>query len=432
MGAGGRDFHDFLVYWKRRSRTRVVAFTAAQIPGIADRRFPAKLAGRRYPDGIPIYPEEVLPELIQRHAIDTVCLAYSDLSHQQVMEKAAVAMRAGADFLLLGPRETEVAAELPVIAITAVRTGCGKSQTARAIAQILRSRGRQPVGIRHSMPYGHDLTRQTCQRFASPRDFVRHQTTIEEEEEYQPWLDLGFPIYSGFDYRQIVRRASKEGDILIFDGGNNDHSMIQPDVQITVVDPHRSGHETTYHPGYLNLLLADVVLVNKIDSATKEDVAAVVRQIRRHNPEATIVRARSELAMTEPERIRGRRCLVIGDGPTLSHGGMSFGAGTLAVKKYGGRIVDPRPHLAGTLAKAYSRYPHLRRELPAMGYDPQQIRDLARTIERVPCDVVVDGSPANLGRILDLEVPMVRVDYELGQRSRRRLEGILEDRGLIQ
>lgn len=430
LGAAGRDFHDFLVYWKPRRDCRVVAFTAAQIPGIDERRFPAKLAGRRYPDGIPIRPEAELPELVARHEVDTVCLAYSDLSHQEVMEKAALALHAGARFLLLGPRQTQLVAERPVVAVTAVRTGCGKSQTARAIAEILRQHGRRPVAIRHAMPYGRDLTRQTCQRFARASDFSKYEATIEEQEEYQPWLDAGFPIYSGFDYRAILRRASKEGDVLVFDGGNNDLSMIRPDLQITVLDALRPGHETTWHPGYVNLLEADVALVNKIDAAQRADVEAIVRTVRKHNPDAAIVRARSEILVREPGRLRGKRCLVVGDGPTLTHGGMAIGAGTLAVRRAGGRIIDPRPHLVGQLAKTFVRFAHLDREVPAMGYDSAQVRDLERNLRRIPCDVVVDGTPADLVSLVDVGKPIVRVDYALGSSARRQLARLLAEHGL--
>jgi len=431
MGAAGRDFHDFLVRYKNDRSTEVVAFTAEQIPGIAGRLFPPSLTGRRYPDGIRIHPEAKLERLIRELSVDEVALAYSDLSHQEVMEKASRVMAAGASFTLLGPNDTYVSSRKPVIAVTAVRTGCGKSQTARAIAEVLRDHDVKPIAIRHSMPYGKDLAVQTCQRFETAEDFTRHRTTIEEEEEYQPWLDHGFVIYAGFDYREIVRAAEREGDVLIFDGGNNDFSMIAPDMVVTVVDPHRPGHETGFYPGMVNLVMADVVVVNKIDSADKAGIAAVVAAAKQHAPEARIIKARSQLVVDHPELIRGKRCLAIGDGPTLTHGGMTFGAGTLAVKKYAGKLVDPRPHLKGSLATARKRYPHMGRELPALGYSKAQIRDLKATVAAVKCDVVVDGSPANLSRILDFDRPVVSVGYELDSRSVRSLREELHARKFI-
>jgi predicted GTPase len=409
----------------------VVAFTAEQIPGISGRVFPASLAGRRYPDGIRIHPEAKLERLIRELAVDEVVLAYSDLAHQEVMEKASRVLAAGASFTLLGPKDSSVTSRKPVIAVTAVRTGCGKSQTARAIAEVLRAHDVKPIAIRHSMPYGKDLSIQTCQRFETAEDFARHRTTIEEEEEYQPWLDHGFVIYAGFDYKEIVRAAEREGDVLIFDGGNNDFSMIAPDMVVTVVDPHRAGHETGFYPGMVNLLMADVVIVNKVDSASKEGIASVVESARKHAPEARVIKARSQLRVDHPELIKGKRCLAVGDGPTLTHGGMTFGAGTLAVEKYGGKLVDPRPHLKGSLAATRERYPHMGRELPAMGYGKAQVRDLQATIAAVKCDVVVDGSPANLSRILDIERPVVKVGYELDARSVRALTEELHARKLI-
>jgi predicted GTPase len=431
LGAAGRDFHEFLTFFKRHPHFDVIAFTAEQIPGIAGRRFPTELAGKRYPDGIPIVPESTLPQLIEDESIDYVCLAYSDLSHQTVMEKASLVLACGAQFLLVGARDTYVASQLPVIAVTAVRTGCGKSQTARALAEILRARGKRVVGIRHSMPYGKDLRIQDCQRFATAEDFADHHTTIEEEEEYQPWLDHGFVIYAGFDYRKIVSQAEKEADILIFDGGNNDVSMVRPDLQITVVDPHRAGHELEYFPGLVNLITADVIVINKVDSATQEAVAQVTRNLKQFNKGATIIKARSELVVDRPDLIKRKRCCVIGDGPTLTHGGMSFGAGTLAVKKYGGRIANPHDALKGDLRKTYAKFPHLDREIPAMGYSAKQVRDLQRTVAGVECDVIVDGSPANLQRIIRFEKPVVSVGYELGSRAVGALERELQRHNIL-
>lgn len=427
MGAAGRDFHNFLTFFRGQRRYEVVGFTAEQISGIANRSFPAELAGRRYPSGIPIHPESELRELIRKLDVDHVCLSYSDLSHQDVMVKASLVLSAGANFLLLGPKDTYVKADKPVISINAVRTGCGKSQTARAVAGILRKHGMRVAAIRHAMPYG-DLRKQACQRFASAEDFEDAETTIEEEEEYQPWIDHGFAIYSGFDYREIVRRAQREADILVFDGGNNDFSMIESDLYVTVADPHRAGHELTYYPGFTNLLLADVVVINKVDSASKEDVRTVASHVRRYNPAARIVKARSEVRVDRPDEIRGRDCVVIGDGPTLSHGGAASGAGSIAVERCGGKIVDPRDWLVGSVRETFRKFPHLALEIPAMGYSRKQVRDVERTVNRVPCDVVVDGSPADLSRVMRFVAPVVQVGYELGKRSTRQLEELLEER----
>jgi predicted GTPase len=429
LGAAGRDFHDFLTWFRDRPQWCVVAFTAAQIPGIEDRRFPASLAGERYPDGIPIRDEDRLEELIAEHEVGWVCLAYSDLSHQAVMEKASRALAAGAKFLLLSGRDTWVTAHKPVIAVTAVRTGCGKSQTARALARELRAAGRRPVAIRHSMPYGRDLAVQACQRFAGVADFERHRTTIEEEEEYQPWIDHGFVVFAGFDYRRIVPRAEAEGDVLVFDGGNNDQPMIRPDVHVVVVDPHRAGHETTFYPGFVNLLTADIVVINKIDSADAVAVDDVERAVHVHRPGADIVRARSVIA-GDGAAVRGKRCAVIGDGPTLTHGGMAYGAGTLFVRANGGEIVDPRPHFVGSIRAALARHPHLECEVPAMGYSAAQIGDLQATLDAVPADVVVDGSPADLARLLHLQRPIVNVRYELDDASAHRIHELVAARGV--
>jgi predicted GTPase len=341
------------------------------------------------------------------------------------MEKAAHALAAGAKFLLLPGRDTWVKARKPVIAVTAVRTGCGKSQTARAIGRLLRARGRRVVAIRHSMPYGPDLTVQACQRFAAVADFARHRTTIEEEEEYQPWLDHGFVVFAGFDYRRIVPLAEAEADVLVFDGGNNDEPMVAPDVHVVVVDPHRAGHESTYYPGFTNLLTADVVVVNKTDSAEPQAVDACERAVRAHRPGVAVIRAASVID-GPAAAVRGRRCAVIGDGPTLTHGGMAFGAGTLFVQRHGGELVDPRPFLTGALRATLHQYPHLGREIPAMGYSEQQIADLAASIDAVPADVVVDGSPADLGRVLRCNKPIVNIRYELDDASSERLMAAID------
>jgi len=427
-GAGGRDFHNYLVHFKDKKDVDVVAFTATQIPGIEKRHFPRELT--RQKKKIPIYPEHMLPVLIKKLKADYVYLSYSDLAHQYVMEFASKVLAAGANFGLLGTKDTYVASRKPVIAVCAVRTGSGKSQTSRAIAEILRKHGKKVVGVRHAMPYGN-LLKQTCQRFATMDDFEKHHTTIEEEEEYQPWIDHGFVIYAGFDYKQIIREAEKEADLIVFDGGNNDISFLKPDMLVVVADPHRPGHELTYYPGHVNFLLADVIVINKVDSAPKEAVALVEKHARQYNKNAPVIRARSELIVEQSHRLRGKRCAVVGDGPTLSHGGMSFGAGTLAVKRFGGSLVYAKPYAVGNIKKTFEKFPHLTHEIPAMGYDAHDIADLEKTLNRVPCDIVVDGSPADLSHLLKLKKPMIRVGYELGTDAVRKLEKLLKKRGLL-
>ena len=413
------------MYFKDNPQYEVVAFTQAQIPGIEKRSFPKALAGKFYKKNIPFYPEEQLVPLIKKYRVDEVMLAYSDLSHQDVMQKASLVLAAGADFKLLGPVSTQVTSKKPVIAVTAVRTGCGKSQTSRAVARILRNKGKKVVAIRHSMPYGK-LEEETCQRFATEKDFRKYKTTIEEEEEYQPWISNGFVVYAGFDYKKIVKAAEREANVLILDGGNNDISMLKPDLLIVVVDPHRPGHELTYYPGFVNLLMANIIIINKVDSATKENIKIVEKNIKKYNPKARVIHARSEIFVDHPEKIKGKRCAVIGDGPTLSHGGMSFGAGTLAVKKYHGVIVDPKPYVLGSIKQTFQKYKHLHFEIPAMGYSKRQIHELQESIKRIPCDVVVDGTPANLKRIMKISKPVVNVGYELDKKSVKELEKIIK------
>ncbi len=431
LGAAGRDYENFLVFFKDNPQYDVVCFTQAQIPGIEKRSFPKQLAGRLYKKDIPFYREEELEKLIKKFKVDDVVLSYSDLSHQEVMMKASRALAAGASFRLLGPNDTYIQSKKPVIAVTAVRTGAGKSQTSRAIGEILRKAGKKVVVIRHSMPYGKDLTKQTCQRFETEDDFIKHSTTIEEEEEYQPLLDHGFVVYAGFDYKEIVRQAEKEADVLIFDGGNNDISFIQPNLRITVVDPHRAGHELIYYPGLINFLMADILVVNKIDSAQKEEIDHVLSNIQKYSPHAEVVLAKSDLVIKQPRPLLGKNCLAIGDGPTLSHGGMKFGAATLAIQRDGGKLVDPRPYAVGSIAETYKKYPHLQYELPAMGYNKQQIKELEQTINKVPCDIVVDGTPANLQRILNIKKPVIDVRYELGSEASAKLVSILKKRKFI-
>ena len=424
-GAGGRDFHNYLVYFKGRHDG--VALTAAQIPGIEKRVFPKQLARGK---DIPIYAEKLLPELIKKLRVDAVYLSYSDLPHQFVMEFASKVLAAGAQFGLLGTKDTYVTSKKPVIAVCAVRTGSGKSQTSRAIAEIYRKHGLRVVGVRHAMPYGN-LLKQTCQRFATVEDFKKHQTTIEEEEEYQPWIDHGFVVYAGFDYKKIVHQAEKEADVLIFDGGNNDISFLKPDLLVVVADPHRPGHELTYYPGHVNFLLADVIVINKVDSAPLAAVKLVEQHARQYNKHAPVIRARSDVIVEHPELIKGKRCAVVGDGPTLSHGGMSFGAGTLAVKQYGGKLVYARPYAVGHIKKTFEKFSHLAHEIPAMGYDARELKDLEKTINHVPCDVVIDGTPADLGRVLHLRKPLISVRYELGKDAVKKLENILKRRKLL-
>jgi predicted GTPase len=420
-GAGGRDFHNYLVHFKKDKNVDVVAFTAAQIPGIEKRSFPGRLAHGK---NIPIYSEEKLGELIATLKVDAVYLSYSDLSHQTVMEFASRVLASGAAFGLLG-MDTAVNASVPVIAVTAVRTGSGKSQTSRAIAEILRKKGLRVVAVRHSMPYG-DLVKQQWQRLATVEDFKKYETTIEEEEEYQPWIDHGFVVYAGFDYVQIVKKAAKEADVIIFDGGNNDIPFIKPDLHIVVADPLRAGHEVTYYPGFVNLLDADVVVINKVDSAQKKDVLLVEEHIKKYNPRAKVIRAQSDLVVDGS--VRGKRCLIIGDGPTLTHGGMTYSAGTVAVKRGGGKIVDPRRYGVGSIKSAFMKYSFLR-EVPALGYSAKQRKELAATIAKASCDVVVDATPANLVGIVMVGKPVVTVDYELGKEAQKKLSVVLKNYG---
>ena len=427
-GAGGRDFHNYLIYFRNDPHCEVVAFTATQIPGIEKRSFPKELTREKKKD-IPIYPEAKLAELITKLHVDYVYLSYSDQSHQQVMAFASRVLAAGANFGLLGTKDTYVPSKKPVIAVCAVRTGSGKSQTSRALAELFRKTGKKVVGIRHSMPYGK-LLDETCQRFAHERDFKKFKTTIEEEEEYQPWLDHGFVIYAGFDYKAIVRQAEQEADVLIFDGGNNDLPFLKPDLHIVVADPHRAGHELTYYPGFVNFLLADIIIINKVDSAQKKDVELIAQHAQKYNPHAKIILARSELVVKNHGLIKGKKCLVVGDGPTLSHGGMSFGAGSIAVKRYGGTFVDPRKYAVGSIKKTFEDFPHLTYEVPAMGYGKKQVEDLATTINNVPCDVVVDGTPANLKRVMTFKRPVIEVGYELGHKAVRELEKVLKKKFL--
>jgi predicted GTPase len=427
MGAAGRDFHNFNVYFRDNDAYEVVAFTATQIPGIEGRIYPPELAGRNYPRGIPIYPEEELQRLIREYDIDQVIFAYSDVSHEYVMHKASIALANGADFRLMGPKTTMLKAKVPVISVGAVRTGSGKSQTSRQVAKILKSKGLNVVVIRHPMPYG-DLRKQVCQRFASYEDLDKYECTIEEREEYEPHIDNGIIVYAGVDYEKILREAEKEADIIVWDGGNNDIPFYKPDLHIVVADPHRAGHEITYHPGEANIRMANVVIINKVDTADPKNVSLVKENIRKVNPNAVILEASSPITADKPELIKGRRALVIEDGPTLTHGNMPYGAATILAKQLGAsEIADPRPYAVGSIKEAYEEYPHLGAVLPALGYGEKQIEELKETISRTPCDVVVIGTPVDLRRVMEINKPTVRVKYELKVLGPLSLEQILEN-----
>jgi len=428
MGAGGRDFHNFNMFFKRRPEYQVVAFTAsAQIPGIDDRRYPPSLAGGRYPKGIPIVSEQDLPGLIRDHDVDEVVFAYSDVSHEYVMHKASWIASLGCDFTLMGPKETQLRSRVPIVAVNAVRTGSGKSQTTRKVCEVLKGMGKRVVAIRHPMPYG-DLSRQGVQRFATYADLDRHKCTIEEREEYEPHLDRGTVVYAGIDYAEILREAEREADVIVWDGGNNDFSFIKADLQIVVADPHRPGHERTYHPGETNVRLADVVVINKETTTDYENVEAVRRSVQELNPRAIIVDAASPITVDHPEWIRGRRALVIEDGPTLTHGEMKYGAGVIAARRHGAsEIVDPRPWLVGGMKETFKQYPDIGALLPAMGYSKDQIRDMEKTINACPCDVVIVATPIDLRKLVSMKRHAVRVGYELEEIGRPKLEDLIRE-----
>jgi predicted GTPase len=425
LGAAGRDFHNFNVVFREDPSIEVVAFTAAQIPGIEGRRYPPDLAGRLYPEGIPILPEASLAELIVERRIDQVVFSYSDVSHEEVMHKASLAVARGADFRLLSARSTMLRSKKPVISLCAVRTGSGKSPAARRIASILRRNGLRVAIVRHPMPYG-DLSRQAVQRFGSMDDLAEADCTIEEREEYEPHLAVGAVVYAGVDYEKILRRAETEADLILWDGGNNDTSFYAPDLEIVVLDPHRAGHERTYYPGEVNFLRADVFLLNKMDSADRSQIDAVLRNVHAFNPRAQVVSCAMPVAADNPSSIRGKRVLVIEDGPTLTHGGMAFGAGALAARKHGAaELVDPRPYAVGTIAEAFARHPHLENILPALGYGAAQTRELEETIRRVPCDLVLIATPVDLRRLIKIDRPACRISYELAEIGKPDLDDII-------
>ena len=427
IGAAGRDFHNFNTYYRNNESYNVVAFTAAQIPDIDGRKYPAELAGNLYPSGIPIFTQEDLPRLIGELNADICAFSYSDVSYQEVMAVGAIVNNAGADFMMLGPKFTQIESSKPVIAVGAVRTGCGKSQTSRRVIEILMEKGLKVVAVRHPMPYG-DLVAQKVQRFASLEDLKKHHCTIEEMEEYEPHVVRGNVIFAGVDYEAILREAEKEADVILWDGGNNDFSFYKPDLMITVVDPHRPGHELNYYPGEVTLRQADVVVINKIDSSSPENIQIVRDNIEKVNPRAIVVDAASPLTVQHPELIRGKRVLVVEDGPTLTHGHMKIGAGTVAAKKYGAaELVDPRPFVVGKLEETFKIYPNIGTLLPAMGYGQQQINDLEKTINRTDCDSVVIATPIDLNRIIKIKKPTTKVDYDLQEIGKPSLSEILED-----
>jgi predicted GTPase len=431
-GAAGRDFHNFNVAFRDRGDVHVVAFTATQIPNIDGRLYPAELAGPRYPDGIPIVAEEELAALVRSEAVDEVVFAYSDVSHEHVMHVGSIALAAGADFRLIGPRATELRSSKPVVAVCAVRTGSGKSQTTRHVARVLREAGHRVAVLRHPMPYG-DLTAQAVQRFERFEDLDEADATIEEREEYEPHIADGNLVFGGVDYEAILRRAEGEADVIVWDGGNNDTPFIAPDFHVVVCDPHRAGHERRYHPGETNVRMADVCVVNKVDTATPEHVEAVIDSIRELNPDAEIVRAASPFQVEgNGDEIRGKRVLAVEDGPTLTHGDMSYGAAVLAAKQFGAaELVDPRPTAVGSIQHALARYPHVTELLPAMGYGREQMEDLRETIRRSDADLVLIGTPIDLRRVVEFDRPALRVTYRLQELGEPTLAQLLEARGLL-
>ncbi len=427
MGAAGRDFHNFNTFFRDNEKYEVVAFTATQIPDIDGRKYPAVLAGKLYPDGIQIQKEEDLPELIKKYDVDDVVFAYSDVAHLDIMHKASIALANGADFVLMGNKETMLKSSKPVIAVCAIRTGCGKSQTTRAVINILKNKAKKVVAIRHPMPYG-DLAKQAVQRFADYSDLDKHDCTIEEREEYEPHIDKGIVVYAGVDYEAILRQAEQEADVILWDGGNNDTSFYKPDLYMVVVDPLRAGHEMLYHPGEVNFRMADVIVINKMDSATDEELKVIKENIAKVNPTAKIIEANSPPVVENPDAIKGKRVLVIEDGPTVTHGGMKYGAGYAAAKAAGAaEIIDPRPFAVGSIVDTFKKYGHLEEVLPAMGYGEHQVKELEETINNSDCDIVVSGTPIDITRVVNVNKPIVRVRYDLQVIGDTTLEDVLKD-----
>jgi predicted GTPase len=425
MGAAGRDFHNFNVVFRDNPEYEVVAFTATQIPKIGGRTYPPALAGKLYPKGIPIFAEEELSDLIRKNAVDEVVFAYSDIRHEDVMHKASLVHAAGASFRLLGPKATMLKSKKPVLSVCAVRTGVGKSQTTRYAVDTLQKMGKKVVAIRHPMPYG-DLAKQACQRFATLKDLEKHECTIEEREEYEPHIRRKAVVYAGVDYGQILTEAEKEADVILWDGGNNDFPFYHSDLLVVLLDPHRAGHELLYHPGETNLRMADVVVINKITTAKPDWIQTVQDNIARANPKATVVKAASPITVERPEDVKGKRVLVIEDGPTLTHGEMSYGAGTLAAEQFGAStIVDPRPAAVGSIKATFKKYPHVGPLLPAMGYHKEQLADLEASIRKVDCDLILLGTPIDLSLVIKLDKPFMRVFYELADHGDPTLADII-------
>jgi predicted GTPase len=420
LGAAGRDFHNFLVFYKSNPFYRVAGFTATQIPGIDHKTFPAELAGPSYPNGIPIFPENELEKLVPKLNVDECALSYSDLSHETVMHIASRVQAIGASFTLLGPKDTMLKSRKPVISVCAVRTGSGKSQTSRAIVDFFLKKGIRIVAVRHPMPYGN-LAKQAVQRFATYADFEKHECTIEEREEYERYIEKGMIIYAGVDYEAILRQAEKEADIILWDGGNNDFSFYKPDLQIVVADPHRAGHELLYYPGETNFRMADILIINKTDSASPQNVQIVEENCKKVNPKAVIIKAKSVLSYSHPELARGKKVLVIEDGPTTTHGGMPFGAGTVAAQQLNAQPIDPKLFAVGSIKKTFEKFPHLQKILPAMGYSPEQIRELEQTINNTPCEAVISGTPINIQKLLKVNKPVIDIFYELDENSQKQL-----------
>ena len=427
MGAAGRDFHNFNVAFRDNEDYEVVAFTATQIPDIADRKYPSELAGRLYPDGIPIYDEKELIGLIKKQKVDDVVFSYSDVPHEYVMHKVSEVQATGANFIIMGAEQTMLKSKVPIIAICAVRTGCGKSAATRRVCRILKDAGKRVVAIRHPMPYG-DLAKQKVQRFETYEDLALHDCTIEEMEEYEPHIEQGIIVYAGVDYEAILREAEEEADVIVWDGGNNDLPFYKPDLHITLVDPHRPGDELTYFPGETNLMLAHIVIISKEEYADAENIIMVKENIKRRNPKASIIDATLKISILNPDKIRDCKVLAVEDGPTVTHGGMAYGAAVLAAREYGASIiVDPKPYAVGSIKETFNKYPDIDKLLPAMGYSSKQITDLEETINQTECDIVITGTPIDLGKIIKINKPIVRANYELQETSKPDLKNLLTD-----
>lgn len=428
MGAAGRDFHNFNVFFKDKEEYEIVCFTATQIPNIENRKYPKELSGKLYPEGIPILPESELQELIRKNNVKYVVFSYSDVSHNYVMERASLALANGANFMLLSPTDTMIESNKPVVSVCAVRTGCGKSQTTRYVGNVLKNMGKKVAVIRHPMPYG-DLVRQKVQKFVNFEDLDKHQCTIEEREEYEPHIRMGFTVFAGVDYGEILKEAEKDADIILWDGGNNDTPFYKPDIHIVVTDPHRPCHEILYHPGHTNLKMADIVVINKIDTSPVENIETVRKNIMNNNPNALIIDAASPIFVEDHTKIKGKRVLVVEDGPTLTHGEMSYGAGYVAAKRFGAKeIIDPRKFAVGSIVETYHKYPNTGNVLPAMGYGEKQIQELEKTINNSDADIVIIATPIDLGRLIKINKPYVRTTYELQVIGKPTLEDVIKER----